>query len=272
MRFIVLCVITVGIHSWMRSRKLVVPNVTGQHTVRVSGVETISRFSFQNLAPSKISWNMIWSVHLLEVPLNALHSKMEWLLIASDFWCKSSWILVASLTLFSKCILARYLEQQQSVTRSGDQTLPSVIHTTSSDVLSMKTNRDRFDSDWLECITSTAQDILDLLPPKFQLLTVDELINFACISDTNSFGISIDQHSDDDLSSACRPNLISLFVGGLGLYRMCAKLNHSCYPTCQFSLASSDQGSGAPLVMRTSRPVGPNEELTDSYVDLYTNR
>lgn len=152
-------------------------------------------------------------------------------------------------------------------------------------MLSMKSNRDEFDQKWLECLEGAAQDILNIIPPYLRVLSVNEMVCFACVSDTNSFGIAVEYPQidiPDDLSipmvSSNRPPIVSVFIAGLGIYPICAKLNHSCYPSCQFSLCSNQSGrqfrsqSGAPLSMKTLRCVPNNVELTDSYIDLYTDR
>lgn len=204
---------------------------------------------------------------------------------------------------FRKCLVVQYLELQGwshkryndagnvevmtenvelSLAKCGDNNVSQLIQSTFEDITMMKTNREFFKLDWIECLEGTAKAILDIVPPELRVLSSDELVTFACVSDTNSFGISVGDSQYEipsDLSEISnyqqRPPIAALYIGGLGIYPLCAKLNHSCYPSCQFSLASflkRHQRFNAPLSMKTLRFVSENEDLTDSYVDLYSDR
>lgn len=123
-------------------------------------------------------------------------------------------VTVNRVRLLLICLAVRYRELQQQVeeeppspealkTTEGPpppvksvQVGPNIeiIKPTYKDTCYMESNVKHFGADWLACFEGAAKLILRFVPPELQVLSVDALVALACISDTNSFGLTTERY------------------------------------------------------------------------------
>lgn len=157
---------------------------------------------------------------------------------------------------------------------------------TYEDTLTMVSHETLFTEDQLNAFRVAAEGILRIMPAHRRVLDVADIVRLACLIDTNSFGVALlkrggrwSELCTSSTSAQC-PKLVDLCIPGYGIFPKCARLNHSCYPSCHVAIVPPHQLEGVidPLLsdpvlqMRTIRPVPLGEELTDSYTDLYCTR
>ncbi|KAI9905711.1 hypothetical protein PsorP6_013790 [Peronosclerospora sorghi] len=126
------------------------------------------------------------------------------------------------------------------------------VQTSYSHVKNLMHILDQEPGQWVDHVRSGVQKIMENLPNECHV-PVDEVVSIAARINENS-------HSLDALDE-------KHLVAAVGLFPICALINHSCQPNCIYS-----NGGDSLMEVRALRDITEGEELTLSYIDIDMER